>query len=492
MASNNRIIRILFAVFLVHHRANVRVVWPQVHGLDHLALAVWGALLSFHEPVLDLAWRRAPRMRQWRAIREEDNVGRKVLHVTGSFDLGGTQTQIKALCTYSSSSYDHQAIEVFPEFNYLFRRGVAVDESRYTGRGLLGRMAGRLVGHPSYRSAQIVQAYKLVRDFQHERPRVVVGWGHEMCATTFVAAAIAQVPHIVFCIRTVNPTYYTWLPEPYRHMLRRAHRGMLPMVSVVAVNSTLLRDDHAEWVGMNPGDIQVCANGIEIPPMVPDELARTRARVRAEFGISDGTTVITNVGRFSSEKGQRSLVEANRLIQTRGTAPRFVWLLCGDGSTLPDIRNTAEALGMTNMIFPGRTDAVRDILCASDIFVMPSDFEGMPNAMMEAMAIGLPCVSTNRSGALDVARDGREALYYEPRDAVQLSQHLLRFMHNPDDARAFGAAAAARIREFSVGRLVKCFDDVLDRCLAPSAVLTSEMTPKRREALPLDPSEWRG
>jgi glycosyltransferase involved in cell wall biosynthesis len=465
MASNNRIIRILFAVFLVHHRANVRVVWPQVHGLDHLALAIWGALLAFHDPALDLVWRRASRVRQRRAIRVEDNVGRKVLHVTGSFDLGGTQTQIKALCTYPSSAYDHQAIEMFPEFNYLYRRGVTVDVSRYTGRGLLGRTAGRLVGHPSYRSSQLVQIYKLARDFQHERPRVVAGWGHEMCASTFVAAAIARVPHIVFCIRTVNPNDYTWLPASYSRMLLRGHRNMLPMVSVVVVNSTLLREDHAQWVGMDPGAITVCANGIDIPPISPDEVARARARVRAELGIPDGTTVITNVGRFSSEKGQPSLVEANRMIQARGTDRRFVWLLCGDGATLPDVRNTADALGMTNMIFPGRTDAVRDMLCASDIFVMPSDFEGMPNAMMEAMAIGLPCVSTNRSGALDVARDGREALYYEPRDAVLLSRHLLRLMNNPDEARAFGAAAAARIREFTVARFVTCFDETLDRCL---------------------------
>jgi glycosyltransferase involved in cell wall biosynthesis len=479
MSSNNKMIRFFFVIFLVHHRANIRKVWPHVHGLDHLVLALWGVLLGFHEPLLDLAWRRAPRLRQRRGIRAEDDAGRKILHVTSSFDLGGTQTQIKGLCTYSPSGFDHQAIEIFPEFNYLYRRGETVDESLYTGPSRWGRTAGRLVAHPSYRSSQLVQIYKLVRDFRRERPRVVVGWGHEMCATTFAAAAIARVPHVVFCIRTVNPRDYTWMPHTIQEQLHRAHRSMSPMVSAITVNSTLLRGDHAGWLDLDPALINVCANGIQIPPIAPEERRQARIRVRQQLGIPADATVIVNVGRFSSEKGQHSMVEANRLLQLRGTPGSFIWLMCGDGSTLDDVRSVAEGFGMTNMLFPGRTDAVRDMLCASDIFVMPSDFEGMPNAMMEAMALGLPCISTNRSGALDVARPGIEALYYNPRDAVTLAQHVLSLLEDPARARALGAAAGERIKEFSVARFVGCFEQVLTRALTATE---SAAVPQRQPA----------
>ncbi len=382
-----------------------------------------------------------------------------VLHVTSSFDIGGTQTQIKHLCTAARVRYGHRAVEIFPEMNYLYRRGVTLDRSRYADSALFGDWLADLIANPNRRSSQLVQIYKIYCDIQAERPAIVVGWGHEMCVTTFLAAALAGTPAIVFCIRTVNPTY-GWSAPPLPELLLAAHRGMRRYVDATIVNSTLLQQDHAAWVGMPPQAIEVCPNGITPTCPPPPEAAAARASIRAAYGIADDTTVILNVGRFSMEKGQPSLIEANRRLRQQAALPPFVFLMCGDGATFDEVK--ASAAGMDNMIFAGRTDRVADFLAAADIFVMPSDFEGMPNAMMEAMAAGLPCVSTTRSGALDVARPDLEALYYEPRDAVRLAQHLERWLRNPAEARAFGEAAARRITEFSVDRFVERFEHILD------------------------------
>jgi glycosyltransferase involved in cell wall biosynthesis len=441
--------------------------WPDIRprSLDNWAAAIWMAGLRHHDAMLDAAWRWGHLLRRRRPRPVDDAHRRRVAHVTGSFDLGGTQTQIKFLCTAADAAFEHQAIEIFPEMNYLYRQGVQIDPARYVTGSVIGRTFGRMVTNINFRSSQIVQIYKLVRDFEAERPAVVVGWGHEMSVTAFIAAAIARVPRIVFCVRTVNPTY-GWVPQHWGTMLLRAHKNMLPSVSLVAVNSTLLRDDHAQWVGMDPSAIAVCANGIDIQRLSPAEAAAARARIRAELGIADDVAVITNVGRFSGEKGQHSLVYANRLLLARGVARQFVWILCGDGPTLAEVQGLAAGFGITNMHFLGRTTAVREILCASDIFVMPSDFEGMPNAMLEAMSAGLPCVSTQRSGALDVARDGIEAFYYEARDAVTLARHLLRLLEHPDQARRMGEAAARRVTEFPIDRFVRAFEGALDGVVA--------------------------
>ena len=423
--------------------------------------------MAAHDGLLGLIWRYGYLLREWRTPRAVDAANRVVVHATTSFDVGGTQTQIKHLCVWPSSRYRHEASEIFPELNFLYRRDVGLDRARYSAGGPLSRMLGRWVLVRNYRSSQILQIYKLARDFEAAGADIVVGWGHELCATTFVAAALARVPTIVFCIRTVNPRHYRWDPV-YSARLLAAHRHMAPHVAATVVNSTLLRDDHAGWAGVKPDTIDVCANGIDIVPLSADAAARARAGIRAEQKIPDDAIVIVNVGRFSIEKGQQTLVEANRVLLDRGTPSPVFWLLCGDGATLAEVQNSAAAQGMTNMRFVGRTSHVREMLSASDIFVMPSDFEGMPNAMMEAMAAGLPCVSTTVSGARDVARDGIEALYCEPRDHQQLAAQLMRLIADRDEAHRMGRAAAARIQEFSVERFVNCCEAVLDRVRAVS------------------------
>ena len=426
--------------------------------LYHRLRSVLGRL---HLLAVSLVLRFGYLARRWRAPLPVDSANRTVMHLTGSFDLGGTQTQIKHVCTAANTRYTHIASEIFPELNYLYRQGVGIDAERYSTGGLMAKTVGRLVPTRNYRSSFLVQIYKLVRDFEAARPVAAVSWGHEMCMVGFIAAAIARVPQIVFCIRTFRPE--NWTGPEHEGLLLRAHRQMSSQVSAITANSTLLQADHADWAGIDPASIVVCPNGIDFQNLSAEDACRVRSEVRARHGIPDDAIVLVNVGRFSAEKGQRSIVEANRLLLGRGADRPFVWLLCGDGITLPEIEEAAAAYGMTNMIFPGRTAGVREVLAASDIFVMPSDFEGMPNAMMEAMAAGLPCISTTRSGARDVARDGIEALYYEPRDHLQLAKHAWRLMHDREEARRLGAASAVRIKEFSVARLVANFEAMLDQ-----------------------------
>jgi glycosyltransferase involved in cell wall biosynthesis len=282
-----------------------------------------------------------------------------------------------------------------------------------------------------------------------------------MCATTFVAATFARVPHVAFCIRTFNPAY-GWCDAAWGRLLGDAHRHMTPYVSAVITNSTPLRDDHAQWIGIDPSRIDVCANGIELLRLDEAQITEKRRAMRAQLGIADDVQVAINVGRFSAEKGQHTIVAINQRLM-RDYGPRVLWLLCGDGPTLAPVRAQAEAAGMTNVRFLGRITGVQDYLCASDIFVMPSDFEGMPNAMMEAMACGLPCVSTDRSGAIDVARHGQEALFYQVGDLVAMEQHVRFLLDHPDDARAMGRRAQLRLTEFSIGRSLERFEQILDR-----------------------------
>ena len=416
-----------------------------------------------HDRLRALAWRHAHTYRGARPS-STDFEPLKVMHVTTSFDLGGTQTQIKHLCTASSARYHHSATEIFPELNFLYREGVTLERGRYVTGGPVARWLGRAVLDRSRRGVQLVQHHKLVHDFRRERPQVVVGWGHEICVTTFTAAAVARVPHIVFCIRTFNPAV-GWTDAAFGSLLQQAHRRMAPYLSATVVNSTVLRDDHSVWAGVPQHRIAVCANGVAAPELPAADRAAARERIRRAHGIPADAVVVTNIGRFSPEKGQRSLIEANRLAGAVAHGRPIVWLLCGDGPLLDDVRSLAASHGLTNVVFAGRTRDVAPVLAASDLFVMPSQYEGMPNAMLEAMAMGLPCISTRLSGARDIARDGVEALYYDWNDAPALAQRVRELLGHAEYARQLGAAARARAREFDVPSFVRCFETILDEAV---------------------------
>jgi glycosyltransferase involved in cell wall biosynthesis len=464
-----RVLRSLYRRTLaLIHRATLRNYYHQAQsyfphiGRWDLIATTWVLfILRFHSFFLARAWGNAHHLRRLLPRRAVTGSPLRVMHVTSSFDIGGTQRQIKNLCIGASTRFEHATTEIFPEMNFLYRQFVTPEPERYIRGGLFQRALGHCVMYMGTRSPQLIQAYKLYRDFTAYRPDVVVGWGHEMSATTFLAATFARVPRIVFCIRTFNPVY-GWVGPEMGSLLKVAHRRMTACVSAVITNSTPLREDHARWLGIGPGRIDVCPNGIDSSPLTPAEILERRRRVRKELGIEDDVFVAINVGRFSKEKGQMSIVQVNERI-----APDYpgqlVWLLCGDGPTLEPVRARAASTGTTNIRFLGRTTAVYDYLCASDCFVMPSDFEGMPNAMMEAMACGLPCASTNRSGALDVARHDQEALFYEPGDLRLMEQHIRRFLDDRPAARAMGARAQARLQEFSAERFVTLFEEIVER-----------------------------
>jgi glycosyltransferase involved in cell wall biosynthesis len=459
--------RFCFRLALGNHRTSAAIRWPDASRGERLVLSVWFALLRFHDVMLALMYTQGHRARSLRQLSNTFNPGR-VLHVTASFDLGGTQTQIKNLCEGAKVEglISHEAVEIFPEYNFLYRQG-AFDPKRYAGRGFLGRLISRLVTNADTRSSQIIQVFKLIRDIRVVQPEIVVGWGHEISVVTFIAASLAGVRHIVFCIRTFNPSL-GWTSPRMGRLLRAAHRRMVPHVSAIITNSTPLRQDYSAWLDVDAKAITVCPNGIDAAPATESEIAEARRVVRERYGIASDAVVLIHVGRFSAEKGQMSLMQANLALLRRYPEPRFVWLLCGDGATFEEVQRYVVEHRFSNVVFAGRVNGVRSHLMAADIFVMPSDFEGMPNAMMEAMAHGLPAVSTDRSGAVDVARDRVEALYYPPRDIPALVERLAFLLDEPGERRALGARARERMKEFSIDRALHTFERRLGALCSPS------------------------
>jgi glycosyltransferase involved in cell wall biosynthesis len=109
---------------------------------------------------------------------------------------------------------------------------------------------------------------------------------------------------------------------------------------------------------------------------------------------------------------------------------------------------------------------VADLLAASDLFILPSLFEGLPLALLEAMGAGLPVIATHVCGSAEVVQDGLSGRLVPPRDPPALAAAILEVLDNPDLASRWGAAARARVkRDFSAramaDRVAAIYDEVL-------------------------------
>lgn len=150
------------------------------------------------------------------------------------------------------------------------------------------------------------------------------------------------------------------------------------------------------------------------------------------------------LARLSYQKGQDTLLQAWRLMQERMPPARLI--LAGEGRSRAQLERLATGLGVADTVeFAGLVRDTKSLLAAARVFVLPSRFEGMPNALLEAMAAGLPCVATRVSGSEDIIVDGQSGLLVPPDDPEALASALLTILTDPQRAHALGREARARV-----------------------------------------------
>lgn len=137
------------------------------------------------------------------------------------------------------------------------------------------------------------------------------------------------------------------------------------------------------------GDVAILHNGVDLNVFRYDKEAGKK--IRDEFGISTNEKVIGHIGRFMKQKNHEFLIDIFAEIHQIDKDARF--LLVGNGETEQQIRDKVKKIGLKEcVIFAGVRSDIPQILSAMDVFLFPSLYEGMPNTVIEAQAIGLPCV----------------------------------------------------------------------------------------------------
>jgi glycosyltransferase involved in cell wall biosynthesis len=238
---------------------------------------------------------------------------------------------------------------------------------------------------------------------------------------------------------------------------------------------TFGRNDHVFTVSRQvQASIRVPGPFRRLPPMEtlyygldPEALKRWRPSAGAlrELGIPEGTPTVCTVGNFRADKGHRYLLEA--AILTRRAIPDVRFVLVGLGPLEGEVREQTRRLGLDGtVLFAGfREDAPR-VAGACDLFVLPSLREGLPVALLEAMAQGRPSVATRVGGIPEVLEDGRHGVLVPPADAPALAESLVALLRDPDRQERMGAAARDRAADFDIRRSVRRMEEVYGELLA--------------------------
>jgi len=250
------------------------------------------------------------------------------------------------------------------------------------------------------------------------------------------------------------------------------HRYTYARVSRVFAISSVIRQNVLETTPVPPERVLTVHFPVDTARYSPDP-ARRRA-MRSTLGITEDRVVIGFVGRFSPGKGHEDLLHAVREL----IASRPITLLVvgeasyGEEAYEATIRQMAVALGLGEaVIFLGFRRDVEAVLDACDLFAFPSHAEAFGMALVEAMAMELPVVSTNCDGVLDIVVDGTTGMFVNPHRPTELADALKLLIDDPGRRVAMGRAGRKRVldlfdRRAHLAQVEQIYEELLRESVA--------------------------
>ena len=363
-------------------------------------------------------------------------VVRRVFHLIDSFNVGGTESQAVELARR------------LPPIGYevtvgcLKREGPLEDRLQGIGIAIREFRSRNGIDSPSG-LRQLLRMSWFLRSFD-------IVHTHDLWSNLIgvPAARLAGVPAIVSSRRDLS--HFEWYQGRRRVWMKWIQNlGGAVMTNAVPIREGLVREDR-----FDPCKVRVIHNGVDIAKF--KSARNDRARLFPEVG--DGMLVVLVGNMHTDVKGHPWLISSARAVREQFPDTRFV--LVGDGEQRSIFEKQARDLGvMHNFLFLGRRSDIPDILASCDLAVLPSRAEGLPNAVLEYLAAGLPVVVSQVGGNAELVQDGVTGILVPPEDSAALSAALLKLLSEPALARRLAQAGQEfTVRNFSFERLVQEVD----------------------------------
>ena len=303
---------------------------------------------------------------------------------------------------------------------------------------------------------------RLVSLFRRERPDIVhcVMWTANMWGG--LAARLAQVPRLVLSTRSIG----IWK--------RKIHYIAGPLIfnraDLVLANSVEVGNYMMEQEGVRPDKIQVIYNGLDLGRYCKRPGREEAASIRIAFGLPPKGPVIGIVANLSPQKDYWTFLRAAARAAKHNNEVSF--LIVGDGTLRASLKAEAARLGLARrVVFAGQRPDVERCLACMDAFVLCSLREGFSNALIEAMASGLPVVATRVGGNIEAVRESESGFLFEVGDDKALAYYILRLINNREESRVLGEHGRQRaMREFSMTEYLRRMDMIYTELLGHASL----------------------
>jgi len=268
---------------------------------------------------------------------------------------------------------------------------------------------------------------------RHEQFDVVETFTHDSNLLGLPLARLARVPVRIATHRGKIEAFPRW---------RQSMHNLLINIGIARTLVAVSEQTRAQAIeeGVRAPRITVIPNGVT--PL--DTLSVNRSEARKNLGLSEVDIFILSIGRLTYQKGHEYFIQAMSKVVRH--FPNAKAGICGDGPLRSQLESQILKLGLSDSVkLLGAWDDVSPILASADIFVLPSRWEGLSRALMEAMAAGIPVIATRVDGIQNLVTNDVYGLLVPAEDPERLENSILQLLRDPEMMKRIGSAGRAHV-----------------------------------------------